>query len=232
MCGRYTIIATAEEIKQRFNVVVPKEFTNKYNAAPTQILPVITNESPEGVSFFYWGLIPKWSKENSISQKLFNARAETIDQKATFKSALNQRRCLVIADGFYEWKVVGKKTKIPYRIKLKNDNLFAFAGLWEEFEDNSGEVMHTFTIVTTTANQTVSQIHDRMPVILQKSNEKRWLDDSLTVDEHLELLKPVDSDFITMHTVSPLVNNVRNDSPELIKFVPPADQFGNYTLFN
>lgn len=232
MPGRYTIVATAEELKQRFNVVVQDNFKSRYNAAPTQELPVITNQHPETVSYFYWGLIPSWTKNNPVSQKLINARAETLDQRAAFKGALQQRRCLVPANGFYEWKSMGKKTKVPYRIKLKDDQLFSFAGLWEEFENNDGETIHTFTVITTTANQTIAQIHDRMPAILLKDNEKLWLDNGLTLTEHLELLKPLSSDLLTMHTVSPLVNNVKNDFPDLIKFAPPADQFGNYTLFN
>ncbi len=232
MSERYTITAKAEEIKKRFDVAVPSSYSSRYNAAPTQILPIITNESPEGLSFFYWGLIPSWSKNNSISQKLINARGETLGEKASFKTALKHRRCLVIADGFYEWKAIGKKTKVPYRIKLVNDELFSFAGLWEEFEDDQGEMMHTFTIVTTEANQTISQIHDRMPVIFKKDQEKLWLDDSLTAEEHLELLKPVSSDLVKMYSVSPQVNNVRNDYADLIRHTPPADQFGNYTLFN
>ncbi len=232
MCGRYTIVAKAEAVKERFKVVVPSNYQSRYNAAPTQILPVITNESPEGLSNFYWGLIPSWSKNKSVSSKLFNARAETLAQKASFKNALRSHRCMVIADGFYEWKVVGKKTKIPYRIKLKTDELFAFAGLWEEFDTEQGEIMHTFTIITTTANNTVSDIHERMPVILNPKNEALWLDDSLSVEDHIDLLKPYDSDKMTAYTVSPRVNNANTDQPDLIEFSTPADQLGNYTLFN
>ena len=109
MCGRYTIIAKAEEIEKRFNVHVPESYQPRYNAAPTQILPVITNSSPDGLSFFHWGLIPKWAKDKSISSKLINARAETLTEKVSFKNALQQRRCLVLADGFYEWKRSSKK---------------------------------------------------------------------------------------------------------------------------
>ena len=112
MCGRYTIIAKAEEIEKRFNVEVPEVYAPRYNAAPSQILPVITNQNPEGLSFFHWGLIPRWAKDKSISSKLINARAETITEKASFKNAMKHRRCLVLADGFYEWKPTGKKSCI------------------------------------------------------------------------------------------------------------------------
>lgn len=232
MCGRYTIIAQAEEIEKRFNVAVPEIYSARYNAAPTQILPVITNESPKGLSFFHWGLIPGWAKDKSISSKLINARAETISEKASFKSALKNRRCLVIADGFYEWKRTTKKSKIPYRIILNSNRLFAFAGLWEEYEDENQEIVNTFTIITTNANTAVSKIHDRMPVILNQETEQEWLNASVSTDEHINLLQPYDANKMEYHTISPLVNSVANDNPQLIAPAPPADQFGNLTLFD
>lgn len=232
MCGRYTIIAQAEEIEKRFNVAVPEIYSARYNAAPTQILPVITNESPKGLSFFHWGLIPGWAKDKSISSKLINARAETISEKASFKSALKNRRCLVIADGFYEWKRTTKKSKIPYRIILNSNRLFAFAGLWEEYEDENQEIVNTFTIITTNANTAVSKIHDRMPVILNQETEQEWLNASVSTDEHINLLQPYDANKMEYHTISPLVNSVANDHPQLIAPAPPADQFGNLTLFD
>jgi len=232
MCGRYTIIAKAEEIEKRFNVEVPETFSPRYNAAPSQILPVITNKNPEGISLFHWGLIPSWAKDKSISSKLINARSETITEKASFKSAIKQRRCLVIADGFYEWKRSSKKSKIPYRIMLTSKELFSFAGLWEEYEDEDQQTIHTFTIITTTANAAISKIHERMPVILDRDTEKTWLDGTKTTDDHLELLQPYQEDLMSFHTISPLVNKVSNDNPQLIVPTPPADQFGNLTLFD
>ncbi len=232
MCGRYTVIAKAEEIEKRFNIEVPSTYLPRYNAAPTQILPVITNENPEGLSFFNWGLIPKWAKDKTISSKLINARAETISEKASFKNALKQRRCLVIADGFYEWKRVSKKSKIPYRILLESKELFAFAGLWEEYEDEDQNQVHTFSIVTTTANATISKIHERMPVILEPKSEQIWLSSSASTEEHLNLLKPYNDTEMEYYSISPMVNSVVNDSPNLILPAPPADQFGNLTLFD
>lgn len=232
MCGRYTIIAKVEEIEKRFNVEVPKSYVPRYNAAPTQILPVITNENPEGLSFFNWGLIPKWAKDKTISSKLINARSETISEKVSFKNALKQRRCLVIADGFYEWKRLSKKSKIPYRIILNTQDLFAFAGLWEEYEDEDQNPVHTFTIVTTTANLAISKIHERMPVILEPNSEKIWLSSSTSVEESLNLLKPYDETKMENYSISPMVNSVGNDNPQLIIPAPPADQFGNLTLFD
>lgn len=232
MCGRYTIIAKAEEIEKRFNVKVPETYKPRYNAAPTQILPVITNESPEGLSFFNWGLVPNWAKNKSISSKLINARAETLSEKASFKNALKHRRCLIPADGFYEWKKSSKKSKIPYRIFLKSKKLFAFAGLWEEYEDEEQKIVHTFSIITTAANSTILTIHDRMPVILEQDSEQDWLSSSISIEDHIDLLNTYDEEKMEFHSISPLVNSVTNDNPQLIVSTPPADQFGNLTLFD
>lgn len=232
MCGRYTIIAKAEEIEKRFNVEVPESYTPKYNAAPTQILPVITNESPEGLSFFNWGLIPQWAKNKSISSKLINARSETLAEKASFKNALKHRRCLVISDSFYEWKRSSKKSKVPYRILLNTKELFTFAGLWEAYEDEDQHMVHTFTIITTTANSLISKIHDRMPVILDPESEQTWLSSKVSTEDHLSLLNPYPEQNMDHYTISPMVNNVNNDNPQLIIPTPPADQYGNLTLFD
>jgi len=232
MCGRYTIIAKAEEIEKRFNVEVPKSYTPRYNAAPSQNLPIITNQSPEGVSFFHWGLIPEWAKNKSISTKLINARAETLTEKPSFKNSLKQRRCLVLSNGFYEWKQSSKKSKIPYWIHLESKELFAFAGLWESYEDEDQKPVFTFTIITTKANSTISRIHERMPVILKPNSEKIWLSSEVGTEEHLSLLKPYDEKEMAFYSISPMVNAVANDNPNLILPTPPADQFGNLTLFD
>lgn len=232
MCGRYTIIAKAEEIEKRFDVEVPEAYTPTYNAAPTQILPVITNHRPEGLSFFKWGLIPVWAKDPSIGSKLINARSETLAEKASFKNALKSRRCLVISDGFYEWKRSTKKSKIPYRILLKSKELFAYAGLWEEYVDKEQNLVHSFTIITTAANKAISSIHDRMPVILDRESEKLWLSPEPGTAEQIELLKPLAEEKIATYTISQLVNNVSNNNPQLIIPAPPTDQRGNLTLFD
>lgn len=232
MCGRYTLIASADKIEKKFKLDPGQKHKPRYNAAPTQLMPVITHTAPKGLSYFYWGLIPSWSHNKAVSPKLINARSETLLEKASFAQAFNHRRCLIPADGFYEWKLLGKKTKIPYRIGLKESDLFAFAGLWDEFEDEKGEMMHTFTIITTAANEAMRSIHDRMPVILSPELHSQWLDRQLPGDELMPLLKPYPSDKMYMHTVSHLVNATINDSPELIKPTPPTDQKGNYTLFS
>jgi putative SOS response-associated peptidase YedK len=232
MCGRYTLVKKAEEVAKRFKVEVGTHYKPRYNAAPTQLLPVITSSAPEGLSWFYWGLIPAWSKNKAISQKLINARAETVDSKASFRNALKQRRCLIPADGFFEWKSVSKKGKIPYRITLMNEALFSFAGLWEEYEDDEGDTVQTFTILTTTANSTLENIHERMPVILSRENEGLWLKKEADPEQLQQVLQPYDRDQTRYYTVSSLVNQATLDDPSVIAPAPAADQFGNYTLFS
>lgn len=231
MCGRYSLSKSKIELEERFQSEMLVDFSPRYNIAPTQLVPVITSESPKGFSFFYWGITPEFGKNKPVALKLINAKSETVHQKISFKSSFKQRRCLIPADGFYEWKRLGKKTKIPYRFTLKEGDLFAFAGIWEEYESLNGEIQHTFLILTTTPNRLVSQVHDRMPVILTKEMEKKWLDKYSSEDELLQMLQPYSEDSMLSYTVSPSVNSVQNDYPSLMKKSSPADQHGNYTLF-
>jgi len=231
MCQRYTITAKAEKLKERFKLDVPEGYSPTYNASPTQVLPIITNVNQEGISFFYWGLMPSMAKNKSISPKLYNARAEDVLNKASFAYALRHRRCLIVADGYYDWKQTGKKSKVPYRVTLNNQEPFTMAGLWEEFEDTEGESIHTFTIITTAANSILTELNNRMPAMLSPEDERIWLDDDKSSQEHLEILKPYDDNLISKYTVSPLINRLDIDNSELIKNSPPADQFGNYALF-
>ena len=220
MCGRYTLVKPAKEVSERFGVDVGKNYQARFNAAPTQLMPVITSDSPEGLSWFYWGLIPAWSKDKSVSLKLINARAETLEEKASFRNALKRRRCLVPADGFYEWKAIGKKSKVPYRITLLQEELFAFAGLWEEYEDEEGQMVHTFTIITTEANSALQSLHNRMPVILSKQAEKAWLDPTAEPEQLKEILQPLSASKTRFYTVSSQVNNASLDIPALIQPAP------------
>jgi putative SOS response-associated peptidase YedK len=231
MCGRYSIVASADEIASRFEVEVPAYYQPHYNAAPSQLLPVITSENPAGISVFYWGLTPSLSKNKGVSERIINLRSESILDKPVFKKALNTRRCLVPADGFYEWKKLGKKTTIPYRLVRTDKRLFAFAGVWEEYEDVTGAAAHTFSILTTAANKVVAPIHDRMPVILQSHFEKTWLNALATEEQLIAALLPLPSEELESYTVSPRVNSVKNDDAYLLLPAPPADQHGNLTLF-
>ena len=231
MCGRYSLSKSKIELEERFQSEMLVDFSPRYNIAPTQLVPVITSQSPKGFSFFYWGITPEFGKNKPVALKLINAKSETVHQKVSFKNSFKQRRCLIPADGFYEWKRLGKKTKIPYRFTLKEGDLFSFAGIWEEYESLNGEIQHTFLILTSSPNKLVSQVHDRMPVILTREMEKKWLDKYSSEEDLLEMLKPYSEDSMLSYTVSPSVNSVQNDYPSLIKKSSPADQHGNYTLF-
>jgi putative SOS response-associated peptidase YedK len=230
MCGRYTIIATVKEIERRFEVDVPEEYSPRYNAAPSQLLPVITNESPAQLSFFRWGLQPSWALDRS-TPPLINSRIETIAEKPAFRNALTHRRCLVPADGYYEWKRLSKKSKIPYRIGLGKNALFYFAGLWEVAVDEKQQSQYSFSIITTSATNELASIHDRMPIILNPENEKLWLTDSFAGGDYTGFLSDNMMSKLTYYPVSSLVNSVNNEGADLIKATLAADQFGNLDLF-
>lgn len=231
MCGRYSLSKSKIELEERFQAEMLVDFKLRFNIAPTQLVPVITSESPKGFSFFYWGITPDFAKNKPVSQKFINAKAETVNEKISFKSSFEKRRCLIPADGFFEWKKLGKKTKVPYRFTLADNEAFSFAGIWEEYENEKGEINHTFLILTTEPNRLVAEVHDRMPVILKKEDEKKWLDKYSSEANLLKMLTTYSADDMLSYTVSPLVNQVQNDSPGIIRKTSPVDQFGNYTLF-
>src|SRR5579859_7551588 len=169
MIERYSIGCTAKQIADRFAVEEPNTFQARYNAAPSQLLPVITQDSPPGFSFFYWGQPPGWTKNNTLAEKIINVRAEQIMEKPVLRKNLMQRRCLIPGDGFYTWKKVGKKTLIPWRFALADKGIFSMAGLWEEYDDEDGNTVHTFTLVTIPSNPFVLSVSERMPLIFGKS---------------------------------------------------------------
>jgi putative SOS response-associated peptidase YedK len=216
MCGRYTLTTNIQTIAQTFGVAPTLETSPRYNIAPTQeVVSILSNGSPH-LDLLQWGLIPSWAKDASIGSKMINARAETLAEKPSFKRLLRSRRCLIVADGFYEWKKEnGGKT--PMYITLKDHNPFAFAGLWDLWHDPDGQELRTCTIVTTDANALVASIHDRMPVILPAEARDLWLDTAIH-DEHalLPLLKPYNPDEMTARAVSRLVNNPKSEGAELI----------------
>ncbi|HEY9007827.1 SOS response-associated peptidase [Ohtaekwangia sp.] len=232
MIEHYSITATPEKIRERFAVDVPEFFKPRYNACPTQLLPVITNSAPEGVSTFYWGTSPEWSKNKSLSEKIINTQVEFIHDKPAIKKILMKSRCIVPADGFYAWKRAGKKTRIPYRCICTDQELFSFAGLWEEYEDTEGNEFHTFTIITTPATPLVASIQERMPVILSPKQESIWLAKDSTETDLMEILKAYSADRMSHYPVSPRISDVMVDVPSLIRPAPASDQFGNLTLFD
>jgi putative SOS response-associated peptidase YedK len=231
MIERYSISASGQAVNDRFHVDVPGYYKPRYNAAPTQLLPVITSESPQGISLFYWGRPPLWARNKSLSERIINLHVENLNDRPVLKKALMKFRCIIPADGFYAWKKIGKKTSIPYRV-ITNQELFSFAALWEEFEDETGSVVHTFNIITTEANDTLKKITERMPLILTRESEKIWLAGSSTELELLKLLEIYPADRTSMYPVSPRINEIKNDAPSLLIPTPPADQFGNLTLFD
>jgi putative SOS response-associated peptidase YedK len=219
MCGRCTLTPSAAEIEARFGLPVPAGYTPRYNIAPTQeILALLDDSQGRRLEIFRWGLIPHWAKDAKIAQKLINARAETLFEKPSFRDAAKKRRCLVIADGFYEWRATVKGKKTPVYVRLKSKEPFGFAGLWERWNSPEGQIIQTCTIVTTKPNELIKPIHNRMPVIVPRELEELWLDPSPRTDRELEsILQPYTAEEMEFFEVSPLVNSPTNDGPECIK---------------
>ncbi|PVY42332.1 SOS response-associated peptidase [Pontibacter virosus] len=216
MCGRYSVLAKPKGNSKAAKLLAKSLKDSHYNAAPSQNLPVVTNEQPDVIQFFSWGLQPFWAKDAKAVKRAINARAETLGEKPSFRKLLDSKRCLVPADGFFEWQKT-EQGKVPYRILLKDEDTFSFAGLWDEWLDKStGEILHTYTIITTEANDLVKPIHDRMPVILSPEAEELWLDAHESQEELLSLLKPYDSKAMKAYPVSPLVNAAQNNVPEIL----------------
>jgi putative SOS response-associated peptidase YedK len=219
MCGRFTLTLPSSEIEARFNARFVPEYRSRYqprfNAAPTQELPIILEGKQSEIVPARWGLVPHWAKDLQIGSRMINARAETLGEKPAFKSLLGARRCLIPADGFYEWKNVGSQ-KLPFRCTM-TDGLFAFAGLWDEWRDPEGKAVRSFTIITCAPNGLLALIHDRMPVILDREQEQRWLD--ARVQEVGTLLRPYPDARMSLTPVSNAVNDAKRDSPDLIRSI-------------
>ena len=216
MCGRYTITSPLDAIRALFNVDERPNLAPRFNVAPTQLVPVVRpGDTPSGRALVQlrWGLIPHWAKDARIGAKMINARAETVADTAAFREAYAKRRCLIVADGFYEWRRDGKQ-KQPFRFVLADGGPFAFAGLWSRWRDPAGETIESCTIITTAANAVVAPIHARMPVILAPDNYARWLDPA---NDARPLLRPFPAEALTAYPVSPRVNAVRNDDAGLIE---------------
>lgn len=216
MCGRYTITTTAEKLAALFGVEVPAEYQPRYNAAPTQQLPVISNNQKQKILLYNWGILPRWAQEQGSSQRLINARAETVTEKATFKNSFKKHRCLVVADGYYEWKKT-KDKKIPHRIVLDQEQPFTFAGIWDTFEDESGVLAPAFVIITVAASPSIADIHDRMPAILDKETADFWLSNSEDYEGLQDVLRPYPDTHLKAYAVSTQVNAVKNDQDSLIQ---------------
>jgi putative SOS response-associated peptidase YedK len=216
MCGRFVRSSSAQTIAAMFGVEIG-DLPPSYNIAPSQSVAAVwqlPDPDPQ-LHWLRWGLIPTWAKDPKIGYKLINARAETVAEKPSFRAAFRQRRCLIPADGFYEWQQVqGSRQKQPYFIGLQDKRPFAFAGLYERWESPNGETIATGTIVTTAANEAVAPIHDRMPVILAPQDYAQWLDPGFREIDRLQaLLDPYPAAEMIIYPVSSLVNSPKNNSP-------------------
>jgi putative SOS response-associated peptidase YedK len=222
MCGRFTLTVDPADLRDAFpGLTFPENMTPRYNVAPSQPVAVAANNGKNAVEFFKWGLVPSWAKDASIGNKMINARAETLAERPSFRAAYKRRRCLILADGFYEWQSTpGAKSKTPMLIKLKSGEPFAFAGLWEVWHPDQEDAILSCTIITTTPNALMEKIHNRMPVILKPEAYPLWLDTAEQTPDALrgldKLLKPYPASQMTAFPVSRLVNDPKNDSPECV----------------
>jgi len=210
MCGRFGIAAPKEVLEKRFHACFTDEYSPRYNAAPAQKLPVILNTEPGRIRMIPWGIKPSWEK---TSKMLINARAESLWRLPTFRELFKKRRCLVLADGYYEWKRRGGQNQ-PYRFELKDRKLFAFAGLWED-----GGKEESFLIVTTKPNKVSGKIHNRMPAILREAYEHSWLSELIDPEEAQNYFLPYPDELMRAYTVSDKINSAKYDSPDLISEV-------------
>jgi putative SOS response-associated peptidase YedK len=219
MCGRFTLAIDPADLSEAFpGFSFPKEMTPRYNIAPSQPVAVVANNGRRQVEFFQWGLVPSWAQDPSIGNRMINARAESLAEKPSFRTAYKRRRCLILANGFYEWQQVpGGKTKTPMLIRMKSGEPFAFAGLWEVWHPDQDDALLSCTIITTTPNVLMEKIHNRMPVILSPTAYRLWLDPAERAAEELgKLLKPYPASQMAAFPVSRLVNDPKNDSPECV----------------
>lgn len=234
MCGRYTLTTPGDLVAEIFELAEPPETVARYNIAPTQ--EVATVRSADGgeagdreLALLRWGLVPHWAKDPSIGNRMINARAETVAEKPAFRSSFKRKRCLVLADGFYEWQKVAGGSKQPWYFRLESAEPFAFAGLWARWkpkgEGEEGEPIETCTILTTDANDLVEPVHHRMPVILEPDAYATWIDPTVDEREPLEaLLRPFDPARMVAYPVSTRVNSPANDDPEVIDPIGDAER--------
>jgi len=220
MCGRYAFFSPAEAVKRTFALDLLPELMPRYNIAPTQSVAAlrVAAEGRRSLVMLHWGLVPHWAKERAIGNRMINARSETLAEKPAYRDAFRRRRCLVLADGWYEWQAApgGKQ---PWFVRLRDPRPIAFAGLWERWKDPArGELLESCTIVTTDASESVRKIHDRMPVVLPEQSWDRWMDPAYSdADALSKMLGPYDTKALQAWTVSRLVNAPKNEGPKLIE---------------
>ncbi|MBD1871533.1 SOS response-associated peptidase [Cyanobacteria bacterium FACHB-471] len=227
MCGRFTLSQTSEAIANHFRLAEVPDLPPRYNIAPTQPIAAVVLDDQEQRQFthFYWGLIPSWAKDPKIGAKMINARAETVSEKPAFRAAFKHRRCLIVTDGFYEWKKVEKqkqpfyfcRSDYPKEGTASHRHPFAFAGLWEHWQSSEGDTIDSCTILTTEASELMEPIHNRMPVILDEPSYDRWLSPMSKPDLLQALLCPHSAQGMERYPVSSQVNRATHDSPDCIQ---------------
>ena len=224
MCGRYSLTKPIKTLKEHFQAIaVALEHDKHYNIAPSQRVPVIlAGAQGREIHALRWGLIPSWAKDPDMGNRLINARAETVHEKPSFRSSFRKRRCLVPADGFYEWQV-RDQGKFPQYIRMRTGGLFAFAGLWSEW-DSGQETLRTFTIITTAANRELESIHHRMPVILLPEQYDGWMDPETSSDPLKNILRPLGEGLLDHYEISKTVNSPKNDGAECIQPLLPGQR--------
>ena len=219
MCGRFSLNADPTELQRLIpDLIVDQDLVARYNIAPSQAVAVVLNQTIRQLSYVQWGLVPHWAADAKIGNKMINARAETVHEKPSFRSAFKSKRCLILADGFYEWQSPPDKgSKIPVYFRMSDGKPFAFAGLWESWQGGGSEPLHSCCIITTNANELVSTAHHRMPVILPPAHFDLWLQPGMVDAGELQsMLTPYPTELMQAHEVSTQVNNVRNDGADLV----------------
>lgn len=231
MYDRLTVGLSARELKDHFKVEMQDEFAATFNAAPTQKLPVITNISPNEIQLFNWGLISKLSNNKSISPRLYNLPAELAATKSIYKKPIAENRCLILVDGFYAWKQMGKKSQVPHFVYANDRMPFCIAGIWEEYEDFDGIVSRSFNLITRNSQEPIKAIQEDVPAILDAKEAETWLSIYSDEEDVLSILENYHKINLNYHPVSPLINNLKIYDQRLIEPTQPSDQHGNYTLF-
>ena len=219
MCGRYAFFSPAEAVKRTFALDLLPALAPRYNIAPTQSVPAVrvAEEGRRTLVMLHWGLVPHWAKERAIGNRMINARCETLAEKPAYREAFRRRRCLVLADGWYEWQAA-PGGKLPWFVRLRDPSPIAFAGLWERWKDPAGELLESCTIVTTDASESIKKIHDRMPVVLPHQSWDRWMDPAYSDTDALsKTLGPYDPKALKAWTVSRQVNAPKNEGAKLIE---------------
>lgn len=218
MCGRFTFTISPELLAEIFGITILGDLPQRFNVAPTQqVLAIRATDQGRQAAFLRWGLIPSWAKDPAIGSRMINARCESVHEKPAFRHAIRYRRCIIPAGGFYEWLEEGGK-KHPRYVRLKHDALMAFAGIWDHWKDPEGHIIETCSILTTSSNELIQPLHDRMPVILRPEQYDLWLDPATTDPEKLKpLYHPFPSELMEMYPVSTFVNSPRNNSPDCVK---------------